>query len=333
MAMLFALLSSPIIGTLPVGAYLYSTGEINVMGFILGCILPLSVIPNTFAIVMSLELYSMIETSWRMIRKVMRLSDLKRPDEDAALDASKSFEFKNVSFEYEEDVEVLHDVSFEVDKNSVFAIVGESGSGKSTIAKLMVSFFDVKSGSVCYGGVDIKDISISQLMRHVSYVAQDNFLFDASLRENLKIAKHDASDEELERALKLANCQDLIERLPQGIDTQAGDCGKLLSGGERQRLTLARAMLCDAECIILDEATAYADPENEAKIQDAISELVKEKTLIVVAHRLHTITEANKIMVVDKGRIVGIGEHEELLKHSSHYRKLWKHYKGNEGGE
>ena len=154
-------------------------------------------------------------------------------------------------------------------------------------------------------------------------------MFDTSLRDNLRIAKPNATEEEIQRALKLAQCEDLVARLPKGLDSDAGDCGNLLSGGERQRFTLARAMLSDARCIILDEATAYADPENEAKIQEALSYLIKDKTLIVVAHRLHTIVGAYAIMVLNKGNIDSIGKHEELLEKSRVYQKLWKHYMGN----
>lgn len=332
MAILFAILNTPLIGTLPMGIYLYSQGELEAWGLILGCILPMAIIPNSFEIIMSFQLYSMIETTWRMIREVIEIPDLTRPQTHCDL-SDEMYEFKDVCFEYETDVEVLHKISFKVPKNSVFAIVGESGSGKSTIAKLMVSYFDVKSGEILFGGRNIQEIPIDQLMKNVSYVAQDNFLFDTTLRENMKIAKHDATDEEIKRALHLANCDELIARLPKGIDTPAGDCGKLLSGGERQRLTLARAMLCDAKCVVLDEATAYADPENEAKIQNAISTLVKDKTLIVVAHRLHTVVEADAILVIDQGKIVAQDTHSELLKNCDHYKRLWKHYIGTKEGD
>lgn len=330
MAILFAFINSPIIGTLPVGFYLYAQHQINIWTLMMGLILPLSIIPNVFQTVMSFELYSMIETSWRMIRKMMQLPELVRPKEDVALDLKECFEFKNVSFEYDKGIEVLHNLNFTIMPNKVFAIVGESGSGKSTIAKLMTGFFDATKGTISYGGQDVKDIPVNQLMSQVAYVAQDNFLFDTSLKENLKIAKPDASDAEIMEALHLANCDDLIKRLPQGIDSDSGDCGNLLSGGERQRFTLARAMLSDAKCIILDEATAYADPENEAKIQEALSRLIRNKTLIVVAHRLHTIVDADQIMVLDRGEIKAIGKHKELMESCTAYQILWRHYMGKE---
>ena len=194
----------------------------------------------------------------------------------------------------------------------------------------MAGFFDVDDGIISFGNYDVKKIPTAQLMKRVAYVAQDNFLFDTSIRENLKIAKADATDEEIMNALRAANCLELIERLPEGLNTNAGDCGKFLSGGERQRITLARAMLSDAKCIILDEATAYADVENEAKIQEALSRLMKDKTLIVVAHRLNTIVGADQIMVLDHGTINSIGTHKELIQGSSVYQKLWKSYSGKE---
>lgn len=329
MAVLFAFINSPIIGTLPMGVYLYGKGQITLWTLILALILPLAIIPNVFQLIMSMELYSMIETNWRMIRKVMALPEMIRPKEEVSLDPNKTFEFKEVNFSYEEGIEVLHKANFSVKHKEIFAIVGESGSGKSTIAKLMSGYFDATEGEISYGGVNVKNIPVKQLMKEVTYVAQDNFLFDTSLRDNLRIAKPNATEEEIQRALKLAQCEDLVARLPKGLDSDAGDCGNLLSGGERQRFTLARAMLSDARCIILDEATAYADPENEAKIQEALSYLIKDKTLIVVAHRLHTIVGAYAIMVLNKGNIDSIGKHEELLEKSRVYQKLWKHYMGN----
>ena len=213
------------------------------------------------------------------------------------------------------------------------AIVGPSGSGKSTIAKLMAGFWDVTSGTVRFGGKDIRSIPFGQLMGEISYVAQDNFLFDKSIRENIRMGNPDASDEEVEAAAKAANCHDFIMQLEQGYDTMAGDAGARLSGGERQRITIARAMLKQASVIILDEATAYADPENEALIQQAISKLVVGKSLIVVAHRLNTIRNADQILVVANGEIVGRGIQEELLANCPLYRKMWQDYAGStEGG-
>ena len=211
------------------------------------------------------------------------------------------------------------------------AIVGPSGSGKSTIAKLMAGFWDVTSGSVRFGGHDIRQIPFEQLMSEISYVAQDNFLFGKSIRENIRMGNPAATDEEVETAAKAAHCHEFIMQLEQGYDTMAGDAGDRLSGGERQRITIARAMLKQASVVILDEATAYADPENEALIQQAISKLVVGKTLIVVAHRLNTIRNADQILVVANGNIVGRGTQEELLRACPIYQKMWRDYAGTTG--
>lgn len=208
------------------------------------------------------------------------------------------------------------------------AIVGPSGSGKSTIAKLMAGFWDATSGSVQYGGHEIKDIPFQQLMSEISYVAQDNFLFDKSIRENIRMGNPMASDAEVEAAASAANCHDFIIALENGYDTLAGDAGDLLSGGERQRITIARAMLKPASVVILDEATAYADPENEAEIQQAINRLVTGKTLIVVAHRLSTIRNANQILVIDKGQLIASGTHDRLREACPLYETMWQQYIG-----
>ena len=208
------------------------------------------------------------------------------------------------------------------------AIVGPSGSGKSTIAKLMAGFWDVSSGSVKFGGRDIREIPFEQLMGEISYVAQDNFLFDKSILENIRMGNPDASDEQVEAVAMAANCHDFIMQLEDGYNTLAGDAGDRLSGGERQRITIARAMLKQSSVVILDEATAYADPESESLIQQAISKLVAGKTLIVVAHRLNTICNADQILVVSDGEIVGQGTQAELLCSCPLYQKMWRDYSG-----
>ncbi|MDB7933498.1 ABC transporter ATP-binding protein, partial [Flavonifractor plautii] len=257
--------------------------------------------------------------------------ELVRPTEPAEL-GERCYQFEDVHFAYNE-AEILHGISFQTQPGTMTAIVGPSGSGKSTIAKLMAGFWDVTSGTVHFGGQDIRSIPFGQLMGEISYVAQDNFLFDKSIRENIRMGNPDASDGEVEAAAKAANCHDFIMQLEQGYDTMAGDAGARLSGGERQRITIARAMLKQASVIILDEATAYADPENEALIQQAISKLVVGKSLIVVAHRLNTIRNADQILVVANGEIVGRGIQEELLQSCPLYRKMWQDYTGStEGG-
>ena len=233
--------------------------------------------------------------------------------------------FDHVRFAYNHE-EVLHDVSFTAKQGEINALVGPSGSGKSTIAKLMAGFWDATGGTVSFGGQDIQNIPFDQLMGEISYVAQDNFLFDRSIRENIRMGDPSATDAEVEAAARAANCHDFIMNLEQGYDTLAGDAGDRLSGGERQRITIARAMLKKASVIILDEATAFADPESEAQIQQAISRLVRGKTLIVVAHRLNTIQNADQILVIDQGRLAACGRQEELLNTCPLYRTMWEQY-------
>ncbi len=330
MALFFACTTSPLWGVLPISSYLYMNRQIPLWMYLISLILPLSILANVFVLIMSTELYQMIETSWRMLREVFHLPELKRSSQEASLDPDKNFEFQNVSFAYKDNIEVLKNVSFTVPVGKVTAIVGPSGSGKSTIAKLMAGFWEETKGKILFGGVPCQEIPHNQRMNEIAYVAQDNFLFDCSIRENLLLANPKATEEMLKQAIQMANCQDLIERLPQGLDTQVGDCGGLLSGGERQRITLARAILKPSRCIILDEATAYSDPENEALIQQAVSRLVQGKTLIVVAHRLHTIMDADQILVVENGQVSAIGTHKELLQQSPIYLKLWNKYQGTD---
>ena len=220
---------------------------------------------------------------------------------------------------------VLEHMSFRIGANEKIGIVGESGSGKSTIGKLLMHYWDVNQGSIRLGGVDIREISLQELMRHISYVSQDNFLFNFSIRENLLIAKPDATEEEMMNACKAACCHDVIMGLEHGYETKVGDSGNKLSGGERQRITIARAILKDADIVILDEATSFTDAKNDALINAAIRNLTKDKTLITIAHKLSNVKDMDKIMLVDKGRLVAYAPHEELLNEPV-YRNLWERY-------
>lgn len=234
--------------------------------------------------------------------------------------------FIDVYKEYDNGTKALKGINLRIDDGEFVFLVGPSGSGKSTIAKLMAGFWDATGGTVSFGGQDIQNIPFDQLMGEISYVAQDNFLFDRSIRENIRMGDPGATDAEVEAAARAANCHDFIMNLEQGYDTLAGDAGDRLSGGERQRITIARAMLKKASVIILDEATAFADPESEAQIQQAISRLVRGKTLIVVAHRLNTIQNADQILVIDQGRLAACGRQEELLNTCPLYRTMWEQY-------
>ena len=235
--------------------------------------------------------------------------------------------FRNGRFGYG-DAQVLHGVSFDTVPQGVTAIVGPSGSGKSTVARLIASFWEADSGSVAIGGVDVRNLPLSQVMDTVAYVSQDNFLFHLSIRENIRIGKPDATGAQIEAAAKKASCHDFILSLPHGYDTLAGDGGANLSGGERQRVAIARAILKDSPVVLLDEATAFTDPENEAVIQASINELVQGKTLIVIAHRLSTIVGADRIVVLNGGRVEAQGTHEELLQACPLYQGLWQAHQG-----
>ena len=326
-----AVLPSTLLGTLPVGAWLYMEGSLSLPVFLVALVVPLGFIAPLMKVSEAMEQVSMIKGNLEQVTAFLKTPELVRPTKSAEL-GSQGFQFEDVRFAYNE-AEVLHGISFQTQPGTMTAIVGPSGSGKSTIAKLMAGFWDATSGTVRFGGQDIRSIPFGQLMSEISYVAQDNFLFDKSIRENIRMGNPDASDEEVEAAAKAANCHDFIMQLEQGYDTMAGDAGDRLSGGERQRITIARAMLKKASVIILDEATAYADPENEALIQQAISKLVAGKSLIVVAHRLNTIRNADQILVVANGEIVGRGTHEEILQDCPLYRKMWQDYAGSTKGD
>lgn len=231
--------------------------------------------------------------------------------------------YEDVHFSYKED-EVLHGVSIGLKEGGMTALVGESGSGKSTLAKLLVHFYDVDSGRISIGGQDITDMSLEALNDEISFVSQEQFLFNISLMENIRIGKSGASDEEVMQAAEKAQCMEFLNRLENGIHTMAGDGGKQLSGGERQRISLARAILKNASIIVLDEATAFVDPDNEEKMNAAIAEVIRGKTVLVIAHRLRSVMGADRIYVMKNGSVAAHGTHEELLENSDDYRKLWQ---------
>lgn len=330
-ALMTAAMMTPQMVSMPLAFYLYGRNQISIETLLLALILPIAILPQAFGIIMSFELFQMASNTWVSIQELLDMPVQKRPDakNKADIDNSKGIEFDNISFSYHDGTEVLHNISFKTKPGEVTAIVGPSGGGKSTIAKLLAGFWDQSSGRVSIGGVDTKNISFKQLAEEISFVSQDNFLFDVSIRDNIRIGKPDASEDEIVAAAKAAHCHEFISKLPDGYNTKAGEAGGAMSGGERQRITLARAILKPASTIILDEATAYADPENEALIQEAISNLVKGKNLVIVAHRLNTIKQANQIILIDKGKIKAKGKHDELMKEPL-YASLWKQYLGEE---
>ena len=262
------------------------------------------------------------ELALNKIENILEFDDFMYGDKTSS---DVGIEFKNVSFSYG-DENVLDNISFKVNKGERVALVGSSGSGKTTVARLAARFYDIKSGEIFIGGINIKDFEKESLMKKIAFVFQNSKLFKMSLRENLLIGKPDATDEEIESALINSGSKEIIERLENGLDTVYGTKGTYFSGGEAQRLSIARAFLKDADIIILDEATAFADPENEHLIQESFKKLSKNKTTLMIAHRLSTVIDADKILVIDNGKIIEEGNHADLINMNGHYKKLWEEY-------
>lgn len=321
-AMAIGIWPAVLIGVLPLGCIFYRNGTLTAPTFITVMILALGIMAPLLSAMYYTDDIAKIGTVIGDIGAVLDVPEQVRPTQRADLQGT-DIALDNVAFSYGGE-EVLHGVSLAIPAGSVTALVGPSGGGKSTIAKLIASFWDVNGGSVAVGGVDVKDIPADQLMETIAYVAQDNYLFDESVLENIRMGRPSATDDEVKAAAKAAGCHDFIMELEHGYDTGAGGAGGHLSGGERQRIAIARAMLKNAPIVILDEATAYTDPENEAVIQTAVAKLVEEKTLIVIAHRLSTITDSDKIAVIENGRVLAEGRHEELLKSCGLYRSMWE---------
>ncbi len=256
------------------------------------------------------------------IENILEFDDFVYGDKTSS---DAGIEFKDVSFSYG-DENVLDNISFKVNKGERVALVGMSGSGKTTIARLAARFYDIKSGEILIGGINIKDYEKESLMKKIAFVFQNSKLFKMSIRDNLLIGKNDATDAEIDDALINSGCEEIIKGLKNGLDTIYGTKGTYFSGGEGQRLSIARAFLKDADIIILDEATAFADPENEHLIQESFKKLSKNKTTLMIAHRLSTVVDTDKILVIDKGRIVEEGKHHDLIEMNGIYKKLWDEY-------
>lgn len=326
MAAIRSVVPCTLLVSLPLGVWLMSLGELTLPNFLICIIIPMGFIDGILKFAQAGGMIARMDACLTVIWDFLGLPELERPTERVALSGSQ-FAFDNVSFAYREGTEVLHDVSFEAQPGQVTAIVGPSGSGKSTIAKLMAGFWDATGGTVRFGGADVKKIPYQQLMEQVSYVAQDAFLFDCSIADNIRLGHPEATDDEVHEAARNAGCLEFIKALPQGFDTPAGEAGTRLSGGEKQRITIARAVLKDAPVVILDEATAYADPENEVLVGRALRRLVAGRTLVTIAHRLSTIKGADQILVVDEGRIVGRSTHDELLAGCPLYARMWDEHR------
>ena len=324
MKMTFALFPSTLLGTLPVGLYLTMHGLLTISQLVLAVMLSMSMVTSFAKIEVFSENLREMQYNIESIQDFLTMKELPEPSVYANIN-SYDVKLENVHFSYtgEEKDEVLHGIDLTIPAGSFTALVGPSGGGKSTVARLISRFWDVTSGSITIGGVNIKEIPLSQLSEMVSFVTQDNFLFRCSIMENIRLGNPAASDEEVKEAARKACCQEFIEKLPQGYDTPAGEAGKQLSGGEKQRIAIARMMLKNAPIVILDEATAFTDPENENKIQKSIEELTKGKTLLVIAHRLSTIRDADLILVMKDGDIIEQGRHEELLAAGGFYANLY----------
>lgn len=265
-------------------------------------------------------------TALSRINEVMNAPTLKITDHPK-VPKDNSVEFKNVSFTYDgAEVPAIDNVSFKVEPGQTVALVGPSGGGKTTAASLIPRFWDTSAGSVLVGGVDVRDADPHVLMDQVAFVFQNNRLFKTSILENVRVSRPDATREEVQAALSQAQCDDIIQKLPDGMDTVLGTKGTYLSGGEQQRVALARAILKDAPIVVLDEATAFADPENEAMIQKALGRLTKGRTVIMIAHRLSTVVGADRIIVMDNGKVIEQGTHSTLLQAKGLYERMWKEY-------
>ena len=329
MNLMMAIMPTTLLGVLPVGLLLVQNGSISPAELAMGIILSLSIVGPLMKATTFINEAKSMEYAVEAANELLNLPVL--PDSGKIVSIPHNdIALKHVTFSYDgsEQNEVLHDVNLELPEGSFTALVGPSGGGKSTIARLIARFWDVTGGNITIGGKNIKELSIRQLSELVSFVTQDNFLFNCSLKENIRLGNPNATDEEVYAAAKAACCDEFIVRLDKGYDTPAGDAGKRLSGGEKQRIAIARAILKNAPIVILDEATAFTDPQNEDKIQKSIMALSKGKTLLVIAHRLSTIQNADQIVVLKKGRIVDCGKQKELLKRCPLYADTWKAHIG-----
>ena len=310
---------------LPTSLYLFMKGSIEI-GVLVMCILLSYASYKPLIKAMShMETIANIKVILGEIKTVMEIPDLERGTKIKSV-GSHDLEFKNVTFAYDGSNDVLNGISFKAAENQLTAIVGDSGGGKSTIAKLIAGFWNVGSGEILIGKNNINDMPLKQNMELVTYVSQENFLFNKTVLENLKMAKEDATMDEIQKACEKASCHDFIMSLPNGYETVVGEGGANLSGGEKQRIAIARSFLKNSPIVLLDEATAYSDPDNEAVIQESIGNLIKNKTVIMIAHRLSTIVNANKIVVVDRGKIIEQGNHKELLELNGKYKDMWDVY-------
>lgn len=311
-----------IITIIPFGILFYIRGSIDLGNLITLIVLSFATVSSILKIMNYMDDMSRISTITSEIGKILDSRELENIDKGENLE-SYNIKLQDVDFSYDGEKKVIDNLSMEIKESSVSALVGPSGSGKSTIAKLIAGFWNADSGSIKIGNVETKDLSLEKLSSLISFVSQDNFLFDMTIKENIRLGNKEATDEEIIEVCKKSACHDFIMNLSNGYDTRVGEGGGHLSGGERQRISIARAMLKNAPIVILDEATSYIDPENEALIQNALANLVKGKTLIIIAHRLKTVVDADRIFVIKDGKLNSYGNHEELLKSSELYKEMY----------
>ena len=331
MNLMLAIMPTTLVGVLPVGLLLNRAGQITPAELAMGIILSLSIVGPLMKVTTFINEAKSMEYAVDAAGELLNLPVL--PDSGKMVPLRHTdIVLQDVSFSYGmnggEEQDVLHRINLTMPEGSFTALVGPSGGGKSTIARLIARFWDVTGGSISIGGRNIKELSIRQLSELVSFVTQDNFLFNCSLKENIRLGNPNATDAEVFAAARAACCDEFIARLEKGYDTSAGDAGRRLSGGEKQRIAIARAILKNAPIVILDEATAFTDPQNEDKIQKSIMALSQGKTLLVIAHRLSTIQNADQIVVLQKGQIVDCGKQEELLARCPLYADLWQAHIG-----
>lgn len=323
-----AVLPSTLLGLLPVGVLLYTRGILTPAELTLCIILSMSIIaPVSWFTIFVNDLKS-IQYAIADVDSILESRELEYKNENVVFE-NYDISLENISFAYNEKTgKVIDELDLKIPQNGFTALVGPSGGGKSTIAKLIARFWDVSGGRITIGGHDVKDIPCRQLSEIISYVSQDNFLFNCSVLENIRLGDPSASDEQVYAAAKAAMCDEFIGKLENGYHSSAGEAGEKLSGGERQRIALARAILKNAPIVILDEATAFTDPENEAQLQQSINRLTKGKTLLVIAHRLSTIRAADNIVLLEHGAISAQGKQSELLQTSELYAKMWNAHIG-----
>lgn len=321
----FVLIGSTLVSVLPAGLYLMMKGSLTEPVLLLFLLIAMGFAAPFLKLAEFADSITLVVKAEQNVYAILSEQEMPAVSEGPEL-KDNTVSFQNVSFAYDGETMVLSQASFDVAEGQSTAIIGPSGSGKSTIAKLLCRFWDVNQGAIMVGGVDVRTIPPQVLMEKVSFVFQDTFLFNLSIADNIRIGKPDANKKEIVHAAKLARCHEFILNTPKGYDTLTGDAGSRLSGGERQRICIARAMLKNAPILVLDEATASIDPDSEEQIQEAIGALAKNKTLIVIAHRIRTIMNFEQILIMDGGRIAAAGTHEQLLKESPLYQRIYDAY-------